>query len=98
MKKAPASPAIPCSLSAYHEATQVDYRLQACCLDFLYFNRHLLEAGLRDLVAHPEEARMLPALLAAYGDGHLLLLHTSLESGAAHKVDSRTYPDTITVV
>lgn len=60
--------------------------MQACCLDFLYFNRHLFEAGLRDLMDHPEEARMLPYLLSAFSDGHQLLVHTCLDLETTQKV------------
>lgn len=66
--------------------------IQACCLDFLYFNRQLLEAGLRDLADHPEEARVLPLLLAGFSDGHHLLSHTCLDVDATHKVRGRKYP------
>lgn len=62
--------------------------VQACCLDFLYFNRHLFEAGLSHLTSHPEEARMLSLLLPAFSDGHHLLSHTCLDAEAVHQVYS----------
>ena len=60
--------------------------IQACCLEFLYFSKHLLEAGLRDLMDHPEEARVLPYLMSAFSDGHQLLLHTCLDLDATQQV------------
>lgn len=64
--------------------------VQACCLDFLYFNRHLLEAGLRDLLNHPEEARIVTLLMSAFSDGHRLLSHTFLDSEPTQKVKQLT--------
>ena len=60
--------------------------MQACCCGFLYFNRHLLEAGLADVVAHPHEARKVPYLMAAFSDAHRLLHHTILDPKSTHQV------------
>ena len=69
--------------------------LQATDCSFLYFNRQLLDAGLKDLLERPYEARKLPTFMSAFLDGHALLQHTSMDCKATHKVD---YPCSISAV
>ena len=37
-------------------------------------------------MSRPEEARKLPLMIAAFGDAHQLLEHTSLDPASAHEV------------
>ena len=37
-------------------------------------------------MSRPEEARKLPLMIAAFGDAHQLLKHTSLDPALAHEV------------
>lgn len=62
--------------------------MQVTDCSFLYFNRHLLEAGLKDFLEQPHEARKIFSIIAAFSDGHRLLAHSSMISTATHKVCS----------
>lgn len=60
--------------------------VQVTDCSFFYFNRHLLDASLKDLLENPHEARKLPILIQAFLDGHRLLKKTSLDVYTTHKV------------
>ena len=60
--------------------------VQATDCSFLYFSPEMLDAALAEACAHPEEARRLPCLLAAFSDAHSLLSTYSGSPGPSHEV------------
>lgn len=60
--------------------------VQATDCSFLYFSPEMLDAALAEACAHPEEARRLPCLLAAFSDAHSLFSTYLGSSGSSHEV------------
>ena len=60
--------------------------VQAADCSFLYFSPEMLDAALAEACVHPEEARRLPCLLAAFSDAHSLLSTYPGSPGSSHEV------------